>query len=350
MSVGVSSAILGAIVSATVAIVILFRRRRRRLYLSFSLFSAALFLWHATSIALPYFTRFSQLQAAASVLLPPVALAFFRELLRDDSIVRRNLNRLYVLVSLALIALIFAVDWEQTMVARVLVGAYVLSAGSVVLYALWQAMRNARDVPQRKRLSYLFYGGAVAALLAAADLFPGGETAAGIGHIAATLYLYFLYQSIVARRVIDVVEFVGKAATIGVLTLILATLYSVLVVWVGSGQPYLWLFNTLVASFVILIIYDPIRPYVEEVTAQLFFRERFALRRRLQALLTTLRRPMSIDAMAKRVLDELYESGGAPHATMYLAEEGETTFRCIGYRGTRPPQVLSLTDHPVLLQ
>ncbi|MEO0812929.1 MAG: ATP-binding protein, partial [Myxococcota bacterium] len=34
----------------------------------------------------------------------------------------------------------------------------------------------------------------------------------------------------------------------------------------------------------------------------------------------------------------------------YLADEGETTFRCIGYRGTRPPQTLSLTDHPVLLQ
>ncbi len=351
MSVGVSSAILGSIVSATVAIVILFRRRRRRLYLTFSLFSFALFLWHAASIALPYFgTRFSQLQAAAAVLVPPLALTFFRELLRDDSMVRRNVNRLYVVISALFVGLIFAVEWESATLVRALVGVYVLGSLSVVLYALFQAMRRARDVPQRKRLSYLFYGGAAATLLAAADLIPGGETAAGFGHIAATLYLYFLYQSIVARRVIDVVEFMGKAATVGVLTVILATLYSVLVVWVGRDQPYLWLFNTVVASFVILIIYDPIRPYVEEVTAQLFFRERFALRRRLHALTTTLRRPMSIDDMAKRVVDELYESGGAPHVTMYLAEEGETTFRCIGYRGTRPPQTLSLTDHPVLLQ
>ncbi|MEL6544066.1 MAG: histidine kinase dimerization/phospho-acceptor domain-containing protein, partial [Myxococcota bacterium] len=351
MSVGVSSAILGSIVSATVAIVILFRRRRRRLYLSFSAFSAALFLWHAASIALPYFgTRFSQLQAASGLLIPPLALGFFRELLRDDSVVRRNVNRLYTFVSVVLIGVVLAINWEGAMLARTFVGLYVLGSLSVVLYALFQAMRNARDVPQRKRLSYLFYGGTAATLLTAADLFPFGEATAGVGHIAATLYLYFLYQSIVARRVIDVVEFVGKAATVGVLTVILATLYSVLVVWVGSDQPYLWLFNTVVASFVILIIYDPIRPYVEEVTAQLFFRERFALRRRLQALTTALRRPMSIDDMSKRVLDELYDSGGAPHVTMYLADEGETTFRCIGYRGTRPPQTLSLTDHPVLLQ
>ncbi|MEL7306205.1 MAG: hypothetical protein AAGJ56_10290, partial [Myxococcota bacterium] len=253
MSVGVSSAILGSIVSATVAIVILFRRRRRRLYLLFSTFSAALFLWHAASIALPYFgTRFSLLQTAASVVMAPLAISFFRELLRDESMVRRNLNRLYALSSAILLGVLFALDWDRAAVVRGLVGLYVISALSVALYALFRSMRGARDVPQRKRLSYLFYGGLGATVLAVADALFGGDTAAGLGHIAVTLYLYFLYQSIVARRVIDVVEFVGKAATVAVLTLILATLYSVLVVWVGSGQPYLWLFNTLVASFVIL--------------------------------------------------------------------------------------------------
>ncbi|MEM6274792.1 MAG: ATP-binding protein [Myxococcota bacterium] len=351
MSVGVSSAILGSIVSATVAIVILFRRRRRRLYLLFSTFSAALFLWHAASIALPYFgTRFSQLQTAASVVMAPLAISFFRELLRDESMVRRNLNRLYGLSSAILLGVLFAVDWERAALVRGLVGLYVIGALSVALYALFRAMRGARDVPQRKRLSYLFYGGLGATVLAVADALFGGDTAAGLGHIAITLYLYFLYQSIVARRVLDVVEFVGKAATVAVLTLILATLYSVLVVWVGSGQPYLWLFNTLVASFVILIIYDPIRPYVEEVTAKLFFRERYALRQRLKDTLVTLRRPMTIPDMSQSVLDQLHDSGGAPHVTMYLAEEGETSFRCIDFRGARPPAVLTLTDHPVLLQ
>ncbi|MEO1483775.1 MAG: ATP-binding protein [Myxococcota bacterium] len=351
MSVGVSSAILGSIVSATVAIVILFRRRRRRLYLSFSLLSAALFLWHAASIALPYFgTRFSQLHTAAALLIPPVALSFFRELLRDESMVRRNLNRLAIAVSALLAGIVFAVDYSSATLLRMVVGAYVVASLSVAFNALYIAMRDARDVPQRKRLSYLFYGGTATTVLAIADAFPMGEAAFGIGHVAATLYLYFLYQSIVARRVIDVVEFMGKAATVGVFTVILATLYSVLVVWVGSDQPYLWLFNTLVASFVILIIYDPIRPYLEEVTAKLFFRERFALRKRLTGLLTALRRPISTEEMATIVLDELYESGSAPHVTVYLAEEGETTFQCIAYRGTRPPEQLSLTDHPVLLQ
>lgn len=351
MSVSVSSAILGSIVSATVAIAILFRRRRRRLYFSFSLLSAALLLWHAASIALPYFgTRFSQLQTAAALLIPPLTLSFFREMLRDESMLRRNLNRLATVLSALLTLVVFLVDYRSALLLRLLVGLYVIGALSISLEALHAAIRGANDVPQKKRLSYLFYGGSVTIVLAAADAFPMGEAAFGIGHVSATLYLYFLYQSIVARRVIDVVEFMGKAATVGVFTVILATLYSVLVVWVGRDQPYLWLFNTLVASFVILIIYDPIRPYVEEVTAKLFFRERFALRRRLAALLISLRRSLTIEEMTTTLLDELYESGSAPHVTVFLAQEGEIAFRCIAHRGTQPPAVLSVTDHPVLLQ
>lgn len=350
MSVGVSSAILGSIVSATVAIVILFRRRRR-LYYVFSAFAAALFIWHAASIALPYFgTRFSQLQSAASLLIAPLALSFFRELLRDDSAVLRNLNRLYSLGSAMLLAALFVFDWDHAFFLRGIVELFVVSAISAALYSLWRAMRSARDLPQRKRLRYLFFGGLVATLLAVLDGFAGEEATAGLGHISATLYLYFLYQSIIARRVIDVVEFVGKAATVGVLTLTLATLYSVLVVWVGRDQPYLWLFNTLVASFVILIIYDPIRPYVEEITAKLFLRERYALRQRLRNVLIDLRRPMNIDQMAQTVLEALHHDKDAPYVTIYLVEESETSFRCIGSRGATPPTVLSMTDHPVLLQ
>src|SRR5690606_6899725 len=96
-----------------------------------------------------------------------------------------------------------------------------------------------------------------------------------------------------------------------------------LVRWVGDEQRGLWLFNTLVASFVILILYDQIRPWVEDTTAKLLFRERYELRQTMRRLLRQLRTTISIKEMCATALDALEGSGHASCAAVYLPTEGE---------------------------
>ena len=352
MTVELSSGTLASIVSMTVAIAILFRRPRRQLYIVFAVFSVALFFWHAASVTrsfgLPW-EFVDMARRATALLIPPTASLFFIELLRDQTMARRNFTRVYFVLSFLLIALDVS-PWGELLVSRIVIATYVFAAMALLMQALWLRARSGRSEPERKRLSYVFWGGVITLGLAVGEAVPRAELLAAMSHIAATIYLYFLYQSIIARRLIDIVEFLGKAAVFAVLTIVLASVYALLVLWVGKDKQSLGLFNTVVASFVILIIYDQVRPWVEELTVKLLFRERYELQQTVQRLARGLRTTIRLEQMRERVLDTLHDSGRAGMVALYLADEGELSFQLYGYRGEHPPRFLSLTQQPTLLQ
>lgn len=350
MTVGVISAILATIVSLTVAIAILFRRPRRPLYGRFAAFSFGLGIWHGASVASPMSVEpVVRLQVAAALAILPTAILFFNELLRDHSARARRLARLAFVVSVALLAVDLS-PWGMIWIVRAVATSYVIGGLALILHSLYLRSRKARIESERRRLYYLLFGGLTALILATGELLPGAGLPAALGHLAATFYLYFLYQSIIARRVIDLVELLSKAAVLGVLTLVLASIYALLLVWVGSEEQGLWLFNTLVASFVILILFDQVRPWIERTTAKAIFRKRYELREEVQRLLRALRTTISVEEMRERVLDALHGTGMASDVSLYLPEEGALAFELAGYRGPKPPQALSRAQQPELLK
>lgn len=350
MTVGMTSAILASIVCLTVAIAILLRRPRRPMYNYFSSFTFVLFAWNATSLAhdLAGGSIIGRFQMMAALCMPPAGLLFFRELLREHGSIARKLTRLSFVLSSALFILLIS-PLGDTLWGKVPIVSYVLLAFVMVLRGLHRRIRSAATDNDRKRLSYVYYGGLVALILGSGELLPGFAVAAALGHIAVTCYVYFLYQSIIARRLIDLVELLGKAAVLGVLTLVLATVYSLLVLWVGKTEQGLWLFNTLVASFVILISYDQVRPRVEEATAKMLFRERIELRQLVRRLLRSLRTTISLEEMRDQVLDAL-QNPGITHVGMYLQADRDTDFDLFGFRGAQPPRKLTRSQQPTLLQ
>lgn len=352
MSVELSSGTLASIVSLTVAIAILFRRPRRPLYVLFAVFSIALFLWHAASVTGSLglsWELMGTIRRATALLIPPTAAPFFTELLRDPTKARRSNYGIYAVLSAIAIGLDVS-PWGELLISRIVIATYVFAAMALVMRGLWARARSGKSEPERKRLALVFYGGVITLGLAVGEAVPRAEALAAMSHIAATIYLYFLYQSIIARRLIDVVEFLGKAAVFAVLTIVLASVYAFLVLWVGKNQPSLGLFNTLVASFVILIVYDQVRPWTEEITVKLMFRERYELQQVVQGLARSLRSTIRLEQMRERVLDTLHGSGRAATVALYLADEGELAFELFGHRGIKPPRFLSLTQQPTLLQ
>ncbi|MCA9183722.1 MAG: GAF domain-containing protein, partial [Planctomycetales bacterium] len=279
----------------------------------------------------------------------PTALLFFRELLRDQALVPSRIVNGVIALS-AILFIVSLSPWGATWGVRALVISYATTSLLFVAQATRHRIRRSRSEADRMRLRYLLYSGAGAMALAAGELVPSSEVPAALGHIAVTFYVYFLYQSIIARRLIDLVELLGKAAVLAVLTLVLATIYFLLVRWVGADQQGLWLFNTLVASFVILILYDQIRPWVENLTSRLLFRERYELQRVVRQLLRQLRTTISTREMREKTLEALYGTERATHVAIYLAEEGELSFVLSGYRGEeQPPDLLSISTQPQIV-
>ena len=348
MSIGITSAILASIVSLTVAIAILLRRPQRRLYSRFALFTLALCLYHAGSLI----TRFgegpmSPLQSVTAAFIAPLTLLFFADVVRDNSPTIRHYIRTGFLISGIFTVLCISPLGRSAFILLPL-GIYVLAAGLIALKMLYQHTQRSTSDRERTRLRYLLYGGAITLFLAAGETISSTAVPAAMGHVAVTFYVYFLYQSIISQRLINLVELMGKAAVLGVLTLMLATIYSVLVLWVGSGHQGLWLFNTLVASFVILILYDQIRPWVETTTARMLFRNHYEFRLQAQTLERSLRTTISIDGMRDRILSAF--TGSGTEVSIYLLDEGKLQYLLQGYLGERPPEVLSLSQHPTLLQ
>ena len=80
-------------------------------------------------------------------------------------------------------------------------------------------------------------------------------------------------------RLLDLNELLGRMVVLGTLVLILTPIYGVLVGWVGPDEHGLFFFNTLLASFAIAILLEPLRGRVEGQIKSWMFQEKYELTR-----------------------------------------------------------------------
>lgn len=348
MTIQTSAAVLAGVVSLSVAIAFVFRRPRKPLYLYFAAFAFYFFIWHATALISSAVDDHSLSRQWVTTLMPPVLLFFFRAFVHlENRAVQVAATATPVISVLWLLAL--ATPLGQMPWALWLTRAYALSAILCIAHALWQKSRAAGSRREKQRLIFLLGVGLSSGALGVLAYVEPTPGLAALGHVAVVLYLYLLYQSIVSGRFLAVAEVLGKVAVVATLSLVLATVYALLVLWVGAEEPGLWLFNTLLASFVILIIYDQVRPWVERTTARLLFGRRQPLRQVAPELVDALRTTVDPQVMTDVVLDTLVEGGGAIQAALYTRTDFGPHFSLAGHRGHRPADTLESAS-PVLLQ
>ena len=148
----------------------------------------------------------------------------------------------------------------------------------------------------------------------------------------------------------NLVEFLSKAAMIATLSLIIASVYALLVLWVGENEPGLWVFNTVLASAVVLILYDPIRPRIEEFTERFFLKQQYALRGIARELTQTLRHIIDVRDMTRVVVDRLGAHAGFGSVSLYLSDDQEPSiYHRRAFAGDEPEQTLSPRTDNVLL-
>jgi signal transduction histidine kinase len=220
--------------------------------------------------------------------------------------------------------------------ARFFLAVWIFGALSASVSLLVYRMRQSDSPIERARLAYLALGAGASIFFAALDFlvyfqipFPT------LGPVVTTLYLFLLAQTLLRFRLMDLHELLGKVASQAVLAAILAALFATLTVWV-EGNTSLFLFNTVVGAFVIIILLEPLRAKVEQRVVAIFFRERFELLRSLSNLRTRMANVIDVAELAALVLDAFNETRRVTHASIYLLAEDRPGYRLLDHRGPQP--------------
>jgi len=344
VNLGAQSGLLAAMVAAAVAISVLLRVRRGPLSALFTLFSGNLFL-HYLAAFFQNLTEASfwfRLNMAAAALLPATALLFFHRFLWPEPTPGRNPH--LALVLSGLLAAFQATPWSDNQPTTVVVLAYTFAGMLLCAALIVRRYRELLSRRERTRLRYL----AVFLLVATGVMLLGVLLEQPVlrswADLISVFFLYFLSQSLIMYRLLDLQELLGRMLTLSLVGLLLALVSGLLALWAGgsAGVP---LFHTFMAAMVIFILFEPLRDRVEVVAGRLFFQERTELRQQLEDLRRDIANILEVPRMAARLLDTLYDAMRVSHAAFYQAEEAGTGYRLVGHRGPPPPERLEAAQH-----
>ncbi len=356
MNVYAVSALLAALLILAIGASVILRSRER-IYLSFAAFSFTVAAWHlcgffATSTDSPLMAWLT-LWAAATI--PVTAINFFRIFLAQPSIggQRRGPRVTLAWTLLAYVALVYSAIVQpihEKWWFELPLGAYVFGGLYRCVYDLFMQYRATVKRVERIRVGYLTLGGFVATTLALTDVLPRfGVAWPTVGNVLGVLYLYFLSQTLFRSRLLDLNELIGKMVVLGTLVAVLAMVYGVLLYWIGSGQKGLYLLNALVASFVILILFEPVRTRLEGGINRWILRTRHELRGRLDAVRRDLPAVVDVPDMVTRVVTALEESRRMTDAAVYLLDaEGGGFDRAGSFGACTVERVDANTDRALL--
>jgi signal transduction histidine kinase len=335
------SALVAAIVGLAIGGSVLLREPRRGTHVLFATFVSNVALHKLFSFFTVYLVSdfFRWLAMVAAVSLPATAQRFFRAFLGDEA-GPPPLSRSTVVGAIVFyLALSFSkfVDPSQPLHTKtwfeVLFVAYIFAGLYLSVFYLYTRYRATTSRMEKIRLLYLVVGGVATVTLALFDLLPGGPW---FTNIVITVYLFFLSQTLVRYRLLDLNELLGRMVVLATLVLIVTLVYGVLVKWVDPEKEGLFFFNTLVASTAVLIVLDPLRTRVEAVITRWMFQEKYELSRRIANLRADLMNIIDVRDLVPRVFSALEDSRRVTHAALYFVDPDGSGYDLAGHIGPKP--------------
>ncbi len=346
-----SQSALVAVIVCTASAVALLLRSTQGSTVRFAGFAISAGAYHASFLAAAVAgdpQRFLALRVAFAAVAGVAADFFFDGILGEVSLQARRRRRRTLLAALVVVVVAVTPALEVKGVTAALSTVLLVLLLSRLLAVLGRA-RHLDSAAERTRLQTLAIGGIVAAVFCGVDLVAfAGVPVPAIGGLIVALYLYFLSQAILSSRLLDLHELLGKVLVFGSLALILAVVYGLLFLWVGDRRGF-FLSNTLVASSLILILFEPVKSRLEETATRVFFREQLTFTRGLRRLVPRLMTMIELPRAFSAVLDEVYEAKRATHAGVYLLDQGGLAFQLQEHRGPPPVRVLDGNTHPALV-
>ena len=338
--------LLAATVAFAIGTSVVLRDRSRDDFVLFAVFCFNLGLFHLTSFfyefsSIPLFRWVAQ---SISLVLPWTASRCFSTLIPADERPRqRSLLQTFILVILlgahatALFLLLSRTpgegldavaperfwnfsDWGPWDFLSLGLNSYVIVGLGFVALRMWRAARAVEGTATAPRLRYLFF----ASLIAIGFGSPG---IAALGPIVSAAYLYFVAQTLQRERLLELPELAARILTLTLLIITVTGVFVLLVMWIPS-KPLNWtlfVFNSAVAAFAVIVLLDPVRQEFESRVETWLFRDRAELRALLVNLRFRLLNALSPEEMVQVVLESLADSNRVTTASLYLLDARGTS-------------------------
>src|SRR5574338_192671 len=317
MDVQAVSALLAALLILAIGASVLLRSRSDRMYTAFAAVTFTVSAWHLCSFidaaSDSPVMRWLSLWAAATI--PPTAIRFYRIFLSQPSIggPKRGPRVTLAWTLLAYVALVYSAIVQPIHTSpyfQIPFGLYVFGGLYRCVWDMYAQYRATTKRVERTRVGYLALGGFVATTLTLTDVLPRlGVAWPAVGNVLSILY------------------------------------------WVGGGRRMegVYLLNALVAAFVLLILFEPVRNWLETGINRWLLRQRTELRGRLEAVRRELPGVVDVQDMVQRIITALEESRRVTDAAVYLLDNDGAGFDRAGYLGKAPPERLDANAERALL-
>ncbi len=332
---------------------VFFQNRRNDTRRTFAYVVGALALWNLFAYLhglFPHAVTLVRLQIIAAALVPPLAIRFLRIFLYAEMPTLKRSTRSMSTAStfVWLLSVVLPAESAETE-ARIpfLENGMIFYLGITILYCFYILYRREKEIPlqtaERTRLKYLRNGSLIVLAAASLDfailLYSGGRHR--FSAMAMSIYAYFIYLSILNYRLLEYQEIVVRAGIIATIAGVFSAVYGILVFWVSSfGVTVLY---TMIASIIIMVIYDPVNKYVEDQFATFFLRPKRELREVLSVLNREMIRATDARELATIVARHLKGLERITDLAIYLLDRRTDRlglYACFGREASALPPVL----------
>jgi signal transduction histidine kinase len=211
---------------------------------------------------------------------------------------------------------------------------------------LWRAYRSTVSRVDKRRLLYLIGIGALTISVAALDYLPSpyGRGGPALGSVLTIVYLYFLQQTLFMDRLLDINELLGKVVVLSAFVLLLSAVHTLLTL-IGVAQQQV----VTVVAFIILLLYEPLRTFLEGWVQRITARERYELAHSLGELRQILPNVIDPREAVRLVLSVFEDTRRLTQAAVYLLEPDGSGYELVGHFGSRPVDRLDAAARRPLL-
>jgi two-component system sensor histidine kinase HydH len=339
------TALIVAVVSFALGFSVLARNVRNKLFLSFAWFTTVISAW-----SLSFFLEkiwagygFYRIHLFFNVLLAPVALSFIRVLVRiQDSWSRRLLDGSIVLAAILSVGLIFR--WESSPWIRGLIDFLPAAIVLQIVQLMWidrglrKGLKRLPKLPTvgLSRRNLIYIGGLAVLSLCVMDHVPWmGTQLPSMGNLALTAYLFFLSQAITQQRLLNLSALFSRSLVLLAVALTLTAVYSVLVAWI-ENSPGLFFLNSFIASFIILMLLEPLRNMVGYFTQRLLSKKHQRLQQSMRESQRKLTGIVDLGTLFQAILQTTEQMFNPDWAALFVLRGEGTKFRRIRAIGHEP--------------
>ena len=349
------SALFVSLISFALGFSVLSRNVKNTLFISFTILTTLVSAWSLSFFLEKIWAGFGfyRLHLFFNVLLAPASLWFTQIFIRiSDGFSRRLLELSTVLAIFLSTSLGLRFDTNPWILQLVFFSpALVIVQVLRLMWVDWilsspqgKKVRDLSKVPtvglERRHLIYL--GALVVLLTSVMDHVGGiGKILPSAGNLLLAVYMFFLSQAITQQRLLNVSALFSRFLVLLVVALTLTLLYSLLVAWI-ENSPSLFFLNSFIASFLLLMLLDPLRSTVGYFTQRLLTQKHRHLQQTLREAQRKLTGIVDFGNLTLEILNSTEQIIRPEWAALFILRSDGTQFRRVRIVGQEPKSKISV--------